>query len=117
MSDTYPSLMIVPSTVSDEILKTVSTYRSKGRIPSLSWIHPFNSASITRSSQPLVSLKRNRCVEDEYLLNVIREMTGTSNQFLYIYDARYIIIFYLFFIFLIRFYYFYFILISFIFIQ
>lgn len=48
-SKTYPSKIIVPIGISDDELDAVFAYRSKGRIPALSWVHPTNHAVLTRS--------------------------------------------------------------------
>ncbi|KYQ91113.1 myotubularin-related protein [Tieghemostelium lacteum] len=102
LCDSYPSLLIVPDSISDDHLKQVSQFRSKGRIPSLTYRHWSNKCTITRCSQPLVGIGRNRCEEDESLLNAIRltsAATGSSGslstatsqpkeKILYIIDAR-----------------------------
>lgn len=44
-SSTYPKILVVPSKVSDNVLKHIGTFRSKGRIPALSYIHKGNSVS------------------------------------------------------------------------
>jgi myotubularin-related protein 1/2 len=54
--DSYPTVWAVPKTASDELLKQVATFRSRGRLPVLSWIHPISLATITRCSQPLVGV-------------------------------------------------------------
>lgn len=33
LCDTYPALLVVPTSISDEELKRVATFRSRGRIP------------------------------------------------------------------------------------
>lgn len=55
-SPSYPKIIIVPERISDNVLKHIGGFRSKSRIPSLSYIHR-NGVSITRSSQPMVMLK------------------------------------------------------------
>eukprot|EP01133_Synstelium_polycarpum_P005963 gene5963-6907_t len=101
LCDSYPALIVVPECVSDESLKSVAQFRSKGRIPALSYRHWNNKTSITRCSQPRVGIGRNRSEDDELLLNAIR-MTSTSapvatgadrvkqtgEKTLYIIDAR-----------------------------
>lgn len=54
--DSYPAVWAVPAQVTDEEIKIVSGFRSRGRIPVLSWIHPESQATITRCSQPLVGV-------------------------------------------------------------
>ncbi|KAF2150032.1 phosphatases II [Myriangium duriaei CBS 260.36] len=71
-SPTYPSVLVVPTTVSDNVLKHGGSYRSKARIPALTYLHPVNNCSITRSSQPLVGLfKGKRNAQDERLVQAI----------------------------------------------
>lgn len=67
-SPTYPQLLCVPATVSDELLLEIGKYRSKARIPVLSWINPANKSVIVRCSQPMVGLN-SRCSQDEELIS------------------------------------------------
>lgn len=52
--DSYPAVWAVPTQASDDDLKASASFRSRGRVPVLSWIHPEFQATITRCSQPLV---------------------------------------------------------------
>ncbi|KAI8801817.1 protein-tyrosine phosphatase-like protein [Cladochytrium replicatum] len=72
-SSTYPQVLVVPSRISDNVLKYVAKFRSKGRIPVLSYLHGKNMVSITRSSQPMVGLKNSRSIQDEKLIEAIFE--------------------------------------------
>lgn len=88
LCDTYPSVLAVPASVSDEDLKQVASHRSRNRLPVLSWIHPESQATITRSAQPLVGgapLRRNR--QDEHYIQTIMDANAQSHK-LYIMDAR-----------------------------
>ncbi|TAQ87853.1 hypothetical protein B7494_g3817 [Chlorociboria aeruginascens] len=67
-SPTYPALLPVPSTISDNTLNYAGRYRSKVRIPVLTYLHPVNNCSITRSSQPMAGLRGNRSIQDEKLV-------------------------------------------------
>ncbi|KAI9736779.1 MAG: hypothetical protein M1834_000983 [Cirrosporium novae-zelandiae] len=67
-SPTYPSLLAVPSTISDTTINHAGRYRSRARIPVLTYLHPVNNCSITRSSQPLVGIAGNRSIQDEKLV-------------------------------------------------
>lgn len=60
--------MPVPSTISDNTLNYAGRYRSRARVPILTYRHPVNNCSITRSSQPLVGVRQNRSIQDEKLL-------------------------------------------------
>ncbi|TFK76237.1 phosphatases II [Pluteus cervinus] len=68
---TYPAQLVVPARISDTTLQYASRYRSKCRIPVLSYLHWANLGSITRSSQPMVGLAQNRSVQDEKLIEAI----------------------------------------------
>lgn len=66
--DTYPAFLVVPSKISDNVLKYAKDFRSRNRIPALSYIHPVNNCTITRSSQPLSGITRKTNVQDEKLV-------------------------------------------------
>ncbi|KAG7092604.1 hypothetical protein E1B28_008947 [Marasmius oreades] len=68
---TYPSKLIVPTKISDTTLQYAAKYRSKCRIPVLTYLHWSNYASITRSSQPMVGITQNRSIQDEKLIETI----------------------------------------------
>ena len=87
LCDTYPSLLVVPSVVPDEDIRAVAQFRSRGRLPVLSWLHPETQASITRCSQPLVGVSGRRCREDENYIQTIMDANAQSHK-IYIMDAR-----------------------------
>ncbi|KAF8609927.1 phosphatases II [Ceratobasidium sp. AG-I] len=68
---TYPAILVVPARISDATLAYAAKYRSKARIPALSYLHWGNFATITRCSQPMVGLTNNRSVQDEKLIEAI----------------------------------------------
>lgn len=83
--DSYPRLLIVPARASDDMLREASSYvwnivnetqvanfRSKGRLPVLSWYDWKTSASITRCSQPRVGMVGKRSTSDENYIDMIR---------------------------------------------
>ncbi|WEW55311.1 phosphatidylinositol-3-phosphatase ymr1 [Emydomyces testavorans] len=76
-SPTYPALLAVPANISDNTINYASRYRSRARIPTLTYLHPVNNCTITRSSQPLVGVRNNRSIQDEKLLGAI---FSTSRQ-------------------------------------
>ncbi|KAL7690342.1 putative FYVE zinc finger, protein-tyrosine phosphatase, catalytic, Zinc finger, FYVE/PHD-type [Plasmopara halstedii] len=84
---TYPSILAVPSSVSDSLLAVASKFRSKGRIPVLSWRDRHTGAVICRSSQPLVGLGQKQCDKDVFLIQAIAA-TNPSSSKLVIIDAR-----------------------------
>ncbi|ORX95343.1 phosphatases II [Basidiobolus meristosporus CBS 931.73] len=71
LCSTYPRILAVPSKISDTVVSYAAKYRSKNRIPVLSYIHSSNMATISRSSQPMVGLKQARSVQDEKLVEAI----------------------------------------------
>ncbi|CAH0487263.1 unnamed protein product [Peronospora farinosa] len=76
MSPTYPSSFIVPASVSDGELRKISLFRARGRVPAISYRHN-NDAVIARCAQPLVGLRRKRCISDEaYMVALRRECKG-----------------------------------------
>ncbi|KAG5642888.1 hypothetical protein DXG03_001930 [Asterophora parasitica] len=68
---TYPARLVVPTRISDTTLQYASKYRSKCRIPVLSYLHWANYGSITRSSQPMVGITQNRSIQDEKLIEAV----------------------------------------------
>ncbi|KAJ8028352.1 Myotubularin-related protein 2 [Holothuria leucospilota] len=86
-ADTYPAIFAVPADATDELLKQVAEFRSRQRIPILSWLHPVSQASITRCSQPLVGMGSKRSKEDEKYLQYIMDANAESHKIV-IMDAR-----------------------------
>uniref|UniRef100_A0A669B486 Myotubularin n=1 Tax=Oreochromis niloticus TaxID=8128 RepID=A0A669B486_ORENI len=86
LCDTYPTVLAVPYKSKEEDLRKVAAFRSRARIPVLSWIHRENQAVIVRCSQPLVGMSGKRNKDDERYLDLIREANDTTK--LTIYDAR-----------------------------
>lgn len=85
--DTYPNSIGVPKQATDEFIRQVASFRSRGRLPILSWIHPKSQATITRSSQPLVGVAGKRNKDDESYIQMIMDANAHSNK-LFIMDAR-----------------------------
>jgi len=85
LCETYPSYLLVPSTLSDDDLTKTTEFRSKNRIPVLSWISK-TGIPLLRSSQPLVGLKRMHSVHDQNLLR--QAMTSSFTTRLIALDAR-----------------------------
>ena len=70
----------MPSNISDNVLKYAGNFRSRARIPALTYLHPVNNCSITRSSQPLVGVRGNRSVQDERLVQAICDTNKASTK-------------------------------------
>ncbi|KAG8087652.1 hypothetical protein GUJ93_ZPchr0010g10722, partial [Zizania palustris] len=91
LCSTYPSALIVPSSISDEDLLQASPFRAGKRLPAISWCDPVSGAVLARSSQPLVGLMMNcRNNTDEKLVSALCTETidVTGSRKLYIVDAR-----------------------------
>ncbi|KAL7722046.1 Myotubularin [Entamoeba marina] len=79
-SPTYPKELIVPREASDDLLIEASQFRSRSRIPVLTWSSS-NGATITRSSQPLPGLSSVKCAADvEYLRCIARAVNTQQNN-------------------------------------
>jgi len=87
LCDTYPQVLGLPRGISTEEVQEVCKFRSKGRLPVLSWLHPTSLASICRCSQPMVGMVGKRNSQDESLLQHILDANAQSHR-IYIYDAR-----------------------------
>lgn len=85
LCDTYPQQLYVPNEASTAMLLGSSRFRSKGRLPVLTYLHS-NRASICRCSQPLSGFSA-RCLEDEQMLEAIRR-TNSNCGFMYVVDTR-----------------------------
>ncbi|KAI8960277.1 phosphatases II [Daldinia sp. FL1419] len=76
-SPTYPGLLVVPSKISDNVIKYAGAYRSRQRIPVLTYLHSLNNCSITRSSQPMVGFRGARSIQDEKLVSACFSASAT----------------------------------------
>ncbi|XP_055536844.1 myotubularin-related protein 8 isoform X3 [Wyeomyia smithii] len=85
LCDTYPQQLYVPVETSTAMLLGSSRFRSKGRLPALTYLHS-NKASICRCSQPLSGFSA-RCLEDEQMLEAVRK-TNPNCGFMYVVDTR-----------------------------
>jgi len=85
-SNSYPSSVVVPIATSDADLGVVAGFRSRARIPALTWYDKKTGGSIWRCSQPKVGIGSNFCREDEQLWNNVR--TSTKSYVGRILDCR-----------------------------
>eukprot|EP00794_Sanderia_malayensis_P018024 gene18024-19829_t len=83
----YPRYLHVPKAITDETLRTLGDFRSKARIPTLTWFNKQNGSFILRCSQPRTGALGNFSKEDEALINAARNC-NRSNFALVIFDAR-----------------------------
>ena len=83
--DTYPHILFVPSAASDATIRASASFRSRGRLPVLTYLHE-NGASICRCAQPLTGLN-GRSLGDEQLFQHIVD-TNSKSSFLFVVDTR-----------------------------
>jgi hypothetical protein len=77
--ETYPSLLIVPSRISREMIQQCISFRSLGRFPVVTYRHQATQCCLSRSGQPIMS-QSNACVQsDRELLDAYRT-SGIFNQ-------------------------------------
>ncbi|TRY88057.1 hypothetical protein DNTS_000039 [Danionella cerebrum] len=86
LCETYPSELYVPKSASPAVIVGSAKFRSRGRLPVLSYFHRDTSASICRSSQPLSGFSA-RSSEDEQMLQAIMRSNPVSD-FMYVVDTR-----------------------------
>jgi hypothetical protein len=80
-SPTYPAVLVFPERASDAHMQVVASFRSKARVPALTWMHPGNKTTLWRCSQPRVGMGGNTCDQDEQMLRMIREANVYSRDF------------------------------------
>ena len=83
LCESYPKKIIVPNSMTNDEIKKCAEFRTKNRLPTLTYRHYKNGACIWRSSQTKTGLKNYSNKSDIKLLNFI-----ANNKKLYIYDAR-----------------------------
>lgn len=86
LCDSYPSLLYFPASVSDAIIAGSADFRSRHRLPTLSWYNARHGNCIARCAQPNTGLG-NVSDFDELLVSAIRETTPKSNV-MWIVDCR-----------------------------
>ena len=69
LCDSYPCLLYFPSQITDSLLAKVSSFRSRCRIPTITWTRA--GVSLYRSSQPKLGLGK-RSADDELFFSLAR---------------------------------------------
>ena len=87
LCQTYPAFVVVPAAISDAEVREVTKFRSKGRLPALSWMHPDSRAAVVRCAQPLVGITGKKSPADEKLFYLMRESLPVKKPLLLL-DAR-----------------------------
>lgn len=94
-SPTYPAKFVVPLHLTKTEFRESAKFRSKKRLPALTWRCPATNACLTRSAQPMAGLTGSRSSADERLMDLYR-LHGNPNmapeqaqlQALYLLDCR-----------------------------
>lgn len=79
--ESYPRSVVVPATVTDQQLQEASKFRSKGRLPVLTWHHPINGSCIIRCAQPLVGVIGHSSKPDEEILSAASSCNPNRKSF------------------------------------
>ena len=82
---TYGGVLAVPAAAETELIEQVGSYRKRGRIPFLSWLHPSNGSSLTRCAQPTAGITGGSDADVDYFEKIAH--TSPSKDLL-IADAR-----------------------------
>ena len=80
---TYPKKILIPQGISHDTIKEVARFRSKGRVPFLSYVCPPMNTPLLRSAQPLTGISNMSSPADSEYLSHINE-----NRSFQIYDCR-----------------------------
>ncbi len=78
-SPTYPHHIMVPATVTDANLAPLQRFRSKGRIPALTWRFRGNGTCMMRSAQARIGMSNSSCAED---LKMCLELKAVSDAYI-----------------------------------
>lgn len=77
--ETYPSYLVLPAALSQQDLLNCTAFRSKQRLPAVTYVHRATQACLTRSSQTLSTSGSKNLHSDVKLLNMYRS-SGLFNQ-------------------------------------
>ena len=69
---TYPPRLFVPPGCSVDLIKSCSEYRTRKRVPFLSFLHQENGAPLLRSSQPRTGLTNSASTPDQEFIRLFR---------------------------------------------
>jgi hypothetical protein len=72
----YPELVVMPASVTDEMVQRSSSFRSKNRFLAAVWCAYSGGPSLSRCSQPLVGLGSKRNADDEAIVAAIGASSG-----------------------------------------
>jgi len=83
---TYPKYLFVPALSTPEVVEGSAKFRSKGRLPVLTYLHK-NGASLIRCAQPMVGIGGRRSQFDEQYVECLRRATPGAELIMVI-DTR-----------------------------
>lgn len=83
----YPSVIVVPSNSDNELISNVAKYRSKNRLPVLTWLSK-SGIALCRSSQPSIGVRLTNSKDDVKYLSNIKDSNQFCNSSIFIVDAR-----------------------------
>ena len=78
--DSYPESVVLPRSISNDVIKEAAGFRSFRRFPAVSWRHPANGTVLCRSAQPHVGFFNWRSTSDEKIMSAISECTLTDRR-------------------------------------
>jgi len=87
LCSSYPPLLVVPSSISDDELLNAAKFRSSRRIPAITWRHRDSGVVLARASQPEVGWLGWRNSKDEQLLKALVDVSKSEQKILIV-DAR-----------------------------
>jgi hypothetical protein len=71
LTSTYPSLFLVPRTISDDVIVRAAEYRSRKRTVAAVWMDPETRVSLSRCSQPMRGLANHSSIDDQNLVRIL----------------------------------------------
>lgn len=84
---TYPSTWYVPRCLDEGTVQESAAFRSKGRLPILTYYHKKQGSAIVRCAQPMIGATGRRSISDESLVYSVR-ISSPHPDLLVIFDAR-----------------------------
>ena len=94
LAPTYPKYFVLPARLSESEILSAAAYRSKHRVPAVTWRDPRTGAVLARCSQPLAGVVGHTNEADRKLLELLRtcgeeaEGAGDPPRRFWIVDAR-----------------------------
>jgi hypothetical protein len=83
LCETYPSLVLVPAALPDETIAGCAAFRSKNRLPALTWRSRATGCCIYRCAQPLAGVLGHYSAPDEEVVGAMK-----ADKPLMIFDCR-----------------------------